>query len=88
MSKTLVFPTVHRNGTNGNDLLEQITEARHALRIAIKAVENAAPNGRDYYVQGDDVIYKALEQHIDRLAACEWVLNELGQIGEAIADQE
>jgi hypothetical protein len=82
----LLIPTIHRNGTDGNDLLEQNSDARHAIRLAIKALQNACPNGRDYYPQGDGVIYQAIEQHTKRLKALEAVHNELGEIAGEIAD--
>lgn len=45
----LILPIVHLNGTSKNDLIEQHCEAGRALRDAMKALENMAPNARDYY---------------------------------------
>lgn len=86
MSKLLV-PTVHLNGTSGNDLLEQITEARRALRLAVEALHKACPNGRDYYPQSPQSIYEAVEQHAARAKALVGVYNELGDIAQSISDQ-
>jgi hypothetical protein len=88
MQETLLIPTVHRNGTSGKELLDQILEARAALRVAIKALQNACPNGRDYYVQGDRTIHQALEQHSDRLSKIQSVYSDLEQIATGIVGQE
>ena len=88
MSNSLIFPTIHRNGTSSKELLQQVLDARSALRASVKAVQNACPNGRDYYLQGDRSIYVALEQHENRLAVLDGVYRELGQIAEAIVNQE
>jgi hypothetical protein len=56
--------------------------------VAIKALENASPNGRDYYLQGAGAINEAIEQHVNRLKALEGVCRELGDIAELIVDQE
>lgn len=88
MNTKLITPTVHLNGTCGKDLLEQVINARNALRLAIKALGEACPNGRDYYLQGGGVIQEALEQHQARQFALGTVYCELGQIAEAIVDQE
>src|SRR6478672_1946088 len=84
----LIFPTVHRNGTHGPDLLELQLDARSAILDAIKALQTAGPNGRDYYPQGPDAIQLAIAQHSDRLALLNRVYNELSQIAEAIVKQE
>ena len=84
----LAVPTVHRNGTSGKELLEQMMDARSAVHDAIKAVQNTCPNGRDYYVQGNNATQEAIRQHTARLVALEKVYRELGEIAEAIVDQD
>jgi hypothetical protein len=84
----LTFPTVHINGTNGADLLEQQLNARSAIFDAMKALQDAAPNGRDYYPQGPGAINCAIEEHSSRRASLERIYRELGQIAEAIVDQK
>jgi hypothetical protein len=81
----MTFPTVHLNGTSKNDLYEAYSEARHQIRLAIEAVANTCPNGRDYYTQGDQVIYRALEEHEARLKQLEAVYEELGQLLEVVS---
>lgn len=46
----MMKPTVHLNGTSGEALLEQITDASNAISTAIDGLANASPNARDYYV--------------------------------------
>jgi hypothetical protein len=83
----MIVPTVHMNGTKGDDLVEQLMDAREALRLAVKALQNAAPNGRDYYPQGPGAINEAIEQHSRWRQSLDDVYRELGSLAEAIADQ-
>jgi len=57
----MIIPTVHLNGTSGQDLLEQQQAILDALRAVREAMMAATPNGRDYYPQGEDAIGEALE---------------------------
>lgn len=82
----MIFPTVHLNGTSQDELLDQLTTATQAIREAQKALANAAPNGRDYYVQSDPrAIYKAQDEHCARMQKLTDVLRELEEIAEHIA---
>lgn len=84
----MMTPTIHLNGTNGDDLISQTTDAMLALFAAIKALRNAGPNGRDYYVQQDVTAFaQAQQQHEDRLAQLEAVLADLVAISESIHAQ-
>ena len=82
----LMTPTVHRNGTSRDALLDGYTAAAAAVRKAIEAVSAAYPNGRDYYPQGELALRMATEDHEDRLARLKSVLAELGELAEAVAD--
>lgn len=84
---TLRIPTVHLNGTSKDQLLEQLTTALTALRVAAEAVAAAAPNARDFYVQDGGAISEATAQHRDRLAKLNHVYTELEQIALAVSDQ-
>ena len=46
----MMVPTIHLNGTSHDELLRQILDAKEAIRKAVEALANAAPNMRDYYV--------------------------------------
>jgi len=83
----MITPTIHTNGTSGERLLEQQLKAIAALRAAMAAMEEAYPNGRDYYPQGPSAINEATIEHSARMRAVSAVLNQYEQIAEAIADQ-
>jgi hypothetical protein len=55
----MLIPTVHLNGTSGEDLLDQYGSAVEAVREAIDAVCDTGPNARDYYVHGADAVLAA-----------------------------
>jgi hypothetical protein len=80
----LIKPTIHLNGTSRADLLEQLSNARRALLAATNAMAVAQPNGRDYYPQGDQVIKKALDQHIARLHSVYAVIAEYEALMEHV----
>jgi 2-phospho-L-lactate guanylyltransferase (CobY/MobA/RfbA family) len=84
---TLATPTVHLNGTGKSDLIEGLIKARHALNEAMKALMDAAPNGRDYYVQTPSTFPLAQEQHAKRVHAIGAIYDELGEIAQAIDAQ-
>ena len=87
-NSTMMTPTIHLNGTAGADLQDQVTDAMLALSDAIKALQAAGPNGRDYYVQpGNNRFAQAQQQHWDRLAQLEAVQAELVEISESIHAQ-
>jgi hypothetical protein len=46
-------PTVHLNGTSGEELMEQFRKVTDALRNAVAVLTENFPNARDYYVQED-----------------------------------
>ena len=83
---TLAIPTIHLNGTSRAELVKQVEDAAHAVQAAIRAVEQACPNGRDYYPQGSDAIQEALRQQANRLHNLTAVNRELCEIWEAISD--
>lgn len=81
---TLAVPTIHMNGTSKNALLEQYCDAITALHDAGRKLAAAAPNGRDYYVQGGDAIRRAMDQHDARMRKLREIINELEKIAEAL----
>jgi hypothetical protein len=83
--ETLARPSVHLNGTSRDALVDGFCTAGAAVRKAIEALsEHAAPNGRDYYTQGNGAMKLAQLQHAARLAKLGEVLAELQLIAEAI----
>lgn len=83
----MMFPTIHLNGTSGDELLSQTVDAMLALSDAIKALQAAGPHGRDYYVQGSRVIDAAMDEHIARIEKLEAVQADLVEISESIHAQ-
>ena len=70
-------PTIHNNGTSLEDLSDRVETAINALTDAVTALEQMAPNGRDYYPQGPEAITEATAEHRDRLRRVRGVLSEL-----------
>ena len=83
----MMFPTIHLNGSAGDDLLSQVIDAMLALSDAIKAVQAAGPNGRDYYLHGNSAFPRALAEHEERIAKLEAVQTDLVAISESIHAQ-
>ena len=83
----MIFPTVHLNGTSGDDLLSQTTDAMLALSTALDALKIMGPHGRNYYVQGPRVIDAAMDEHIARIEKLEAVQADLVAISQSIYAQ-
>lgn len=83
----LKYPTIHMNGTSGDELFAQNMNALVALRAAYEALLKATPNGRDYYVQSPGAITRAVDQHGARLRRLQDVIAEVGMIVEEINTQ-
>lgn len=83
----MMIPTVHLNGSAGETLLSQNTNALEAVRKAIDALCDAGPNSRDYYVQGPDAGLAAQREHESRVASLKRVRDELAAIVDGIQDQ-
>jgi hypothetical protein len=58
-------PTFHLNGTSRDVLDQQYENALAKLQDAIKALEDASPNGRDYYLQGPNAFGIAQASHFN-----------------------
>jgi len=84
----LAVPTVHLNGTSKESLVEQLSEANNAVQDALKALGQANPHMRDYYVQEDGAFYWARDQHGDRMRRLASVGRELVEVAIAIQDQQ
>lgn len=82
----MMMPTVHMNGTGKETLLNDHVDAMAAIRGAMEALRKAAPNARDYYVQGDDAYTKAREEYSARQQKLADVLDELEVIASHLAD--
>lgn len=64
----LTLPTVHLNGSGRQRLLDINQAALAAIDAALEALHEAAPHGRDYYVNPDPEAYsKAAVEHGARI---------------------
>jgi len=81
-------PTIHRNGTSFDWLKEAHLDALEAIRRAQTALQVAAPNGRDFYVQDGNATHEATEEHAARVRRLAEIEAELQEILGAIVDQE
>jgi hypothetical protein len=80
-----MFPTVHLNGTSRGELQTQLETALGALRSAIESLQDAAPHGRDYYVQGPLAYELATVEHVNRLTKLKAVAEDLQALLEHVA---
>ncbi|HEY1898143.1 MAG TPA: hypothetical protein VGG62_17820 [Terracidiphilus sp.] len=77
--KTTV-PTVHLNGTSPERLYESLRAAADALHQADFLLREAAPNGRDYYPQGDGATQLAMSLHERRWKELDRMIEELEEM--------
>lgn len=80
----LTLPTIHLNGTSKAELFETYFTALDAIASARVALQASAPNGRDYYPQGDNAIRQATADHVARLRLLETIYDELHAIAEHV----
>jgi hypothetical protein len=81
----MIKPTIHLNGTSKAALLEDWEKAHEALTLGLRLLCQAAPNGRDYYPQGNAAIFQAQEEHIARCRKVTEVIKDLEELSESIA---
>lgn len=82
----MIYPTIHRNGTSKRELIDQLCSAGNAVDDAIRSLCDCAPNGRDYYPQGNGAITKADAEHRARIQKLRDVHAELMDLAEHIDD--
>lgn len=79
-------PTIHLNGTSGEELARQVKDAADAVYTAIGALRNAAPNARDYYPQGDNAFRDATAAHWAHVESLQATYTALADVYEALID--
>ena len=83
-------PTIHLNGSNAHGMLDGFFKLIEALQVAEHALQDCAPNGRDFYLQGPNAtmaINEATNEHTARLKALIGVREEIEQIAQSVQDQ-
>jgi len=82
----MIIPSIHLNGTSGEDLFEQNLAVVNVLFDALEKMQMACPNARDYYPQGDAAFNVAMEEWQSRMDAVKTVREEFVKIMNAIDD--
>lgn len=80
----VVVPTVHLNGSPAVNLRDDLAVAIGAMRDAQRRMVEAAPNGRDYYVQGNDAARLVMAQHERRCMDLNRILTELEEMRDHV----
>lgn len=80
-------PTIHMNGTSAKELVDQQLEVVKSARELRRALARAAPNGRDFYPQGEDALRQARQQHDTETAWVVSIVSNHENILEALVDQ-
>jgi len=83
----LVTPTIHNNGTDGQELLLQVLRILDSLDLVQAAMREASPNPRDYYPQGSDAIAEARKAYYERYAQVNTMIEEFQALAFAIDAQ-
>lgn len=84
----MMIPAIHLNGTSEVGLIEPLMKARDLTIAAQRALTNASPHGRDYYVQSETAYQRARGQHLQRHDYLSAVIDELGWIIQGILAQQ
>jgi hypothetical protein len=83
----MMKPTIHLNGSSGQELLDNIVDAGRAVQDALTALGKAYPNARDYYPQGNGAYRTALSEHEARCRHLAIVRDELEHLAMDVADE-
>jgi len=80
------LPLIHLNGTSRESLLDDACTACDAVRAAITALKDTAPNDRDYYPLVPDALRRAQDEYNSRAERLGSVLRELEELAMGIAN--
>jgi hypothetical protein len=95
----MTYPTIHLNGTSPEELQEQLITVADHLMLALKALAEARPHGRDYYTSdyspregvwltGNRSLTQATDEALDREARVRAVYDEIRAISANIEEQD
>ncbi|NUP12904.1 MAG: hypothetical protein HOW73_43245 [Polyangiaceae bacterium] len=82
----MIAPVIHIKGSTLATLRSENDGARCALRIAIEALEDAAPRARDFEPLGSGAFGEACREHGARVSRLKATLRELDELGEHLDD--
>lgn len=83
----VIPPTININGTSGQNLLDQATNAGEALREAFRTLQDMAPNGRDYQTAPVGAYETARSQHNSRMSRLDDISKEIEEVALQIHGQ-
>lgn len=81
----MLMPSIHLNGSAPRQLIEDNLDAAHHVREALAALARAAPNGRDYYPQGEGAYRQARAEHDARADKLRSILTDLDALSEHVS---
>ena len=73
----MLAPTIHLNGSNPEQMIQDALSSRRAVEDAIEKLRLVVPNGRDYYPQGNDAAHTAASDYRAMLEKLQSVSSEL-----------
>ena len=73
-TEPVVTPIIHLNGNSKQSLLDALKEAYRAVRAAMDALRQCAPNGRNFYpepgrLQRAEAQHRARQEHLQAVYA-------------------
>ena len=87
----MIAPVVHMNGSNGQELLDNVLKAAKAVETAFEAVVKTCPHGRDYYLSASvhpgGAIGHAMDEYMVRKTRLQAIYKDLTGIAEIIQEQ-
>ena len=84
---TPIVPTIHLNGTNGEELKAEYYAAYEAIEAAVEALAAATSNCRDFYVQSADAYYQHKEERAEAFASLRKAQNYVEEVLLGICNQ-
>lgn len=82
-------PIVNLNGTSAGELIQQQIRIVEAGDQLLRALHDAMPNGRDYYMKPGPENWTELarREHSARIACVQQIINDAHMIAENVMEQ-
>lgn len=83
-------PLVNLNGTSAEELIAQQSRVVEAGDQLLRALHDAMPNGRDYYMKPgpENWTELACREHSARISCVQQIINDAHMIASAIMEQK